>query len=244
MKITDCTWELRNLGCPTAEITVDTALDTEALEEAERTHKYMVVKAPICRGDIYAALARRGYSFIETQITYEKRYRDFVISDPIMRRMAAAVTSEKVSTEAEAEELVSHITPDMFVTDRIYLDPVFGPEYTVRRYRNWTLDMYRRGYDLCRVFFGGRLVGFSCHRVTTEGILEAVLAGSFPDEAKKVGPVGQYVIYRLKEEGEKFNKMVTHVSSNNLPMVKVYNRLGFEQREFRYVFIKHIHNEI
>lgn len=63
MKIIDPVWELKNLGCETAEIELSNQdeLDETQLQNAEASYDYIVVKVPVNRSDVNFVLSSMGY---------------------------------------------------------------------------------------------------------------------------------------------------------------------------------------
>ncbi|MFA6718057.1 MAG: hypothetical protein WCS15_03150 [Prevotella sp.] len=243
MKIVNCVWEIRNIGCKTAELTFEKGerVDKAVFDCLDQEYDYIVVRAPILEGKMYADLSSRGYSFIENQITFEKRWQDFIVMDRLYKRTLDKVTISKVIDEADLKRLLSRITRDMFVTDRISLDPHFGADYAVRRYCYWSEDMYHQGYNVYKVNLDGKEVAFSINKITADGTLVVPLGGGFTDvDGVATGPTALLAIYKMKETGMVFKRFKAKISSNNLPMIRVYNKLQFEQTHFDYIFVKHI----
>lgn len=243
MKIIDCPWELANLDCRVAEISVaaDEVIDKTQIEELESKYDYLVLKvqAGTMKNNIVAA--ELGFALAETQMFLIKEKRDWHLDkDLLTLRLIQQLSVECITTEEDFEELMSLITEDMYSTDRIYLDPEFGPKYSERRYKNWTRTEWERGALLYKHFFRGKYVGYSlCKKQGDE--LVCLLAGCF-EQYQKTG-IGLWIplVPELYPDTE-YTRYTTHVSTNNIPVWQMYNRQKYEVTNFDYVFVKHIHH--
>lgn len=243
MKIVDCIWELANLDCRVAEISVDTdeKIDETALNEVERNYDYVVVKVESGSMQSQLCLCKRDYVLAETQLSMRKAKRDWNLTqDPFASRMMTSLSSELIEDEASLEELLSKITSGMFSTDRIYLDPQFGPEYGLRRYKNWIRTEWKKGSLLHKHMYDGRYVGFSlCKLVDKE--LKCFLVGIFEEYQKKrlgfVVPLVPEIIGTIP-----YKWYTAKISSNNMPVYRMYQWQSYEIAKFEYVFVKHINH--
>jgi L-amino acid N-acyltransferase YncA len=76
--------------------------------------------------------------------------------------------------------------------------------------------------------------------VTDDGIAHSILSGVFDSE--KTPGFGlillSMILTKAEEKGAK--KIVSAISSNNLPVVRTHVQLGFEVKDLNYVFIRHL----
>ena len=243
MKIIDCPWELANLDCRVVEIRVaaDEVIDKIQIQELESKYDYLVLKvqAGAMKNNIVAA--ELGFELAETQMFLLKAKRDWHMDqDLLTSRLMQQLSVERITMEEDFEELMSLITEDMYSTDRIYLDPEFGPKYSERRYKNWTRTEWERGALLYKHYFRGKYVGYSlCKKQGDE--LVCLLAGCF-EQYQKTG-IGLWIplVPELYPDME-YSRYTTHVSTNNIPVWQTYNRQKYEVGGFDYVFVKHIHH--
>lgn len=242
MKIRDCYWEKNNLGVSTAEIIVenDDVFDRLSFENINSDYEYKVVKVPEKKVDFNIGLASLGYTFIETQIQYSMKVKVFDFQNRWLTRLEPYVQFEKVNTPNELNELLSRITPEMFITDRISLDPSFGPSIGCQRYKNWILSEFdQKSSVIQKTFFKGEFVGFGMYKVK-DRILHATLGGIFSDVNYPIGLlVPSNRLLQIKREGIDVDEIRTSVSSNNKPVWQLYNSLHFTNIGISYVFIKH-----
>lgn len=243
MKIIDCPWELANLDCRVAEMSVaaDEVIDKAQIEELESKYDYLVLKVPSGAMVQNIAAAEMGFVLAETQMEMAKHKRDWNFdNDPLTKRLMEQLTVEQITTEQELDELMSLITDDMFNTDRIYLDPEFGPKYSSRRYKNWTRTEWHRGTMLYKHFFRGKYVGYSLAKKQGDELV-CLLAGCF-EQYQKTG-IGLWIplVPELYPNMD-YTRYSTHISANNIPVWRMYNHQKYEVGGFDYVFVKHIHH--
>lgn len=243
MKIIDCPWELANLNCRVAEISVsaEEVIDPAAIRDLESKYDYLVLKIQAGKMTNNIIASELGFALAETQMALIKAKRDWDFeADQLTKRLLKQLSVERIETEKDFEELMSSITEDMYSTDRIYLDPEFGPKYSVHRYKNWTRTEWERGALLYKHFFRGRYVGYSlCKKQGDE--LVCLLAGCF-EQYQKTG-IGLWIplVPELLPNME-YTKYTTHVSTNNIPVWQMYNHQKYVVGGFDYVFVKHIHH--
>lgn len=243
MKATDCYWEQANLGRKVVEIGVD-ASDAYSADEIERMAEgfdYVCVKIPVGKTEFNFGLAGQGFTMIECQYRILKTYKSFDFNDRLVARLLPGVRVEEVKTDAEFECIISNMTQDMFSTDRIVLDPHFDKRDGLVRYTNWMRTEYQNGTSVfLATYYEGQLIGFGMYRTDMFGY-DALLGGVF-EQYQGVGlgllTCCQAFIYAYQQQ-KPFRRMVTSISSNNVPVVELYNYFGYQVRETRYVFVRH-----
>ncbi len=243
MKIVDCPWELVNLDCRVAEISVSAgeAINKEKIQELESDYDYLVLKIPSGAMSHNIVAAQMGFTLAETQMEMAKHKKDWNFeNDQLTKRLMEQLSVERITTEEDFEELMSLITDDMFSTDRIYLDPEFGPKYSVKRYKNWTRTEWENGSLLYKHLFRGKYVGYSLAKKQREELI-CLLAGCF-EQYQKTG-IGLWIplVPELYPNME-YSRYSTHISANNIPVWRMYNHQKYEVTNFDYVFVKHIHH--
>ncbi|MCQ2351339.1 MAG: hypothetical protein MJ003_05125 [Paludibacteraceae bacterium] len=241
MKITECPWELANLDCRVAEISVDIneSIDETVIVALEQNHDYLVLKVE--SGDMRKTILaeKMGYLLAETQLSIQKAKKDWNVDNNKLTQMIISQTKvEPITTENSLTELLEKITDKMFSTDRIYLDPEFGPVYSARRYKNWVCTEFEKGALLNKILFRGKYVGFSLCKKNGEN-LNCLLAGNF-EQYQKTG-IGYWIpLTPLFYEVVDYNLYTTRISTNNFPVWQMYNWHNYIVSKFEYVFIKHI----
>lgn len=236
MKIIDCYWEQANLDCRVAEVSVspiDVFLE-EVLLDLEKKYDYIVLKLPVASFAQYLKVTEAQYVFIETQLSIQKKMDSWNLS-PRDEKLLKHFSAKEVTNVSELEEVLSKIHEQMYTTDRIYLDPMFGPFFSAQRYRNWTRDAYKQGAVLLKYFFKNEEIGYGLLKIDNT-VAYGLLGGIYHGEGMGI-IVSTGALY-VKERN--FDLFKTKISTNNTPILRLYNHFNFEITNVEYVFVKHI----
>jgi len=236
MNIVDCFWEKANLECRVAEVTVspEEILLLETIQSLEEQYDYIVLKLPVGDFSNYERAATARFAFIEAQLSIQKKMDSWNLS-PKDRKLLSLFSAVEVTDYAEMEVVLSKITDKMFTTDRISLDPVFGPEYSARRYRNWTRTAFEQGAILQRFFYKDQEIGYALSKFE-DNIIHGLLGGAYEGEGMGfIVPTGPLFL-----ENRRIDWFKTKISANNIPVLRLYNHFNFEITNVEYVFVKHI----
>lgn len=243
MDIVNCFWEEKNLGVKTVEITIspNDSFDEEGIVKIENEYDYVVIKVPMNHSDYNFGLTKLGYTLIETQLGISKTYNTFDFNDRFIKRLIPHISESVIDSEEDFEEVVSKITPNMFTTDRIYLDKYFSSDSSCNRYQNWMRTEFQANTGIIKkINYKDINVGYTLSR-EEDGVIRALLGGIFKDyQSLGIGiltPAFHFIT--AKNCNRPFEKMVTSISSNNFPVLELYNYLGFRIYQMTYVFIKH-----
>lgn len=244
MKIIDCYWEQKNLGKKVVEIAIDSdgVLNKEELYQQIRSHDYIVVKVPVGMTHVNFELSSLGFTMIETQIDISKRYKNFNFNDRLVKNVYPHASSVIVRSKEEISEIVSRITPDMFSTDRVYLDNYFEPGSSANRYINWIWFEYeRQSADVAKLYYDDINVGYGLTKVLDDGTQIGVLGGIYEEyQNMGLGLMTAAMAFIVADKWNiPFKVFRTSVSSNNPYMWQFYNYLGFKVDRMKYVFVKH-----
>ena len=242
MKIVDCPWEIENIGKKTIEITLDGKNENlqEVLKAIRNEYEYVVVKIPMNMVEYNCLMAKECFTCMEVQMNVSINPVQFDYSK--ISHISAAVRMRPESGNKGIEKVLSHITPKMFSTDRITLDKEFGPAIGMRRYQNWLTAEVKSGKSqLVQMIYKGAEVGFMLYRIT-DSFFHLLLNGLYEEwQGKHLGIITpSSPLLLLKQTDEKVSVVGTSISSNNIPVVKLYNRLGFTLDSQTYVFTKHL----
>ncbi len=229
MKIIDAVWEERNLGVTCYELQLDRTDQTEdvaAILDSMTERQYMVAKIPSARYDLICLFQERGYSFIEAMLTFETDLRDYQISQidvPRRLRRICEKCSCEVMNEEDLRNLSEVIRGNLFITDRVSLDPAFTPEQAARRYDLWSKDLVRQGAVPYKVVVDHEVAGFFIRKELAPHKYEGVLAGTCYDSG--LGYCVEYAgLASALEIGAK--KMVGHCSGNNIEILRLVSSFG------------------
>ena len=128
MKITDCPWEIDNLGCRVAEVSVlaTDMVDVNEIQKIESDYDYIVIKIESGNMHHTTLMTQLGYTLAETQMSLKKPYSEWHIQDDkLTSALLSQMKVEQIKSDEDLQELLSLMTDHMFSTDRIYLDPLF-----------------------------------------------------------------------------------------------------------------------
>lgn len=244
MKVVDASpWEKRNLGMSAWEITLDRADMADvpgtiaALKDSKFDNSYVCIKLPVGDLQMVHALEDDGFRFLEVQMALVDHFNPDELSRQL-QSLHLELTPVEVPREKEKwADIISRISPGMFETDRIALDPRFGSKVSCARYKNWCMDLLENNNSHLMVYKSGDdVVAFNLSvydegRKSNEGIIGGVFE-EFKDSGFGVSVVND-------DKGrDAFGKRKTHVSSNNLPVVKLHQRCGRIMTDMVYVFRK------
>ncbi len=240
MKVVDCTWELDNLGKRTVEVSVEAneLIEENELEAIEQTYQYVVLKIAPGNMDMNILMSKRQYVFTESQFSIYKKLDSSLSLNENQQRIYKDFEMREVSS---VSDVISQLSLSMFRTDRIWIDPDFGPEYSLRRYSNWIkTDVQKMLSKLYSLIYQGKEVGF-CMLQHEDKRMKVVLDGLYKQyQGQGLGCLLPFCGYYYKENFVDIEDYVTTISSNNLGVLHTYNKCDFNMVGANYVFIKHI----
>lgn len=238
----DAIWEKENIGSNVIEITIehDDVMDEIDFENLPSEYDYLVIKVPVNKTDFNWYLGKNGFTMIETQLKLSKDIKDFDFNDRYIRRLLPDVSYKIIEKESEIEEILNRINPNMFITDRISLDPVFGPEVGCKRYKNYIRNSFiQKNLEIIGILFKGQMVGFEMHTIKN-GICYGKLGGIFNDvRIPGLGFLTACAPLLFAHERYGATKFVPDISTNNLPVFNLYDYFHFHVEGMTYVFVKH-----
>lgn len=241
MRVIDCHWEQKNIGKKTGEITIETSdhYDCSLIEKQTLGYEYVVVKVPMNKPAFNLGLSKLGYTCIETQMNVGIDYNNFIFSK--VAHLYDDTSYEIVNVADDFKSVVSHIEPGMFSTDRISIDPEFGEAIGCQRYINWLTTEYEsKRSQLIKVLYKKEHVGFMLIKIENDTI-DLLLNGLYKEyQGKGIGLLtpASPMMY-VKKNDLQIARELTSISSNNIPVVKLYSRLQFQLISQTYVYIKH-----
>ena len=242
MKIVDCIWELKNLDKRTVEISVgkEDTFSRDIILQSISNYEYAVVKVPMDMPTFNIGLSEMGFVCIETQMNVGINLHDFDFSK--VAHLYSDTSYELINNDDDFTSVVSNLLPGMFSTDRISLDPQFGEDIACRRYINWLTSEYEsKRSQLIKVIYKNEHIGFMLIKIDGDTI-DLILNGLYKQyQGKGLGILtpASPMMY-IKKNSLNIAQEVTSISSNNIPVVKLYNRLNFQLLQQTYVFVKHI----
>lgn len=246
MKIINAVWEKRNLGCDAYEITLDNKdlkdfeTTLKQIREQNFSNSYVVIKMPVGNLCALHALEDEGFRFMEVQQAIKKNLTNYTIPKQIQTRKDFLKRKEIKKDYQKWKKIVNLITPDMFTTDRIYLDPKLNTMTACNRYKNWIMDLINNKDAHLSVFYDKeKEIGFSIDILDiNKKISHGVLCGVFPQfSATLYGTLlWDNLLRYLQMQGFKY--METAISSNNLAVLSIYMFFDFKITQQNYVLRK------
>lgn len=239
MKKIDAFWELRNFNKKVLEIELDADDSADclvALENDYAAYEYIVAKVPKRRIDLVHGLEDDGFRFMETQMVMTVNLTKLTESPPSTKAISERIQFQTVDTMERLEEILSNIDENLFVTDRVSLDPVLGSSLSHKRYINWIKDGFLGGNALiAEANLKSNRIGFYYFLNGKDKTIHAVLASLYQNYRRRAVGIrfAKEVLTWLAEAG--YTKMVLTVSSNNLEALRAYLSVGFEMKEIYYI---------
>lgn len=241
MQVIDCCWELKNLKKKTIEIIIEDSdrYDRDLIAQMTRHYEYVVVKVPMNMVEFNIGLCDMGFVCIETQMNVGISFEDFDFSK--VTHLYDDISFELVNSQAAFLSVMYSIQSGMFSTDRVAIDSMFGEFIGCQRYLNWiTTEYNNKNSQLIKVLYKNEHIGFMLVK-TVNDTMHLLLNGLYKSyQGKGLGIItpASPMMY-IKKVSLPILKEETCISSNNVPVVKLYNRLGFQILQQTYVFIKH-----
>ena len=241
MKFIEAFWEKRNLGLSTLEIEFDDneEINYFILEPKLKKYEYVVAKVSVGNIKMSHLLEQNGFKFMESQISIKKNLRDYSIENDYFKKFLEKISIQQIIDKSSLEKLLLLIDEDMFNTDRISLDQCFGKKKAMLRYKNWIRDEFNDNKsELYELVYQDNKVGFFLIKDNQKDEMDALLGGVYT-KFKGWG-MGLSMIQKLMEIAIEKNKkyLKGKISSNNIPIIKLYNLYGFEIYDIKYVFRK------
>lgn len=249
MKIIETYWEKRNLNCDSYEINIEKEdlndiknLISNIQNNMILKNSYVVIKVPIANLELVHNLEEIGFRFMETQFEMQKNIKKYETPNLIKRLNSTVTTIIEKRNKENWEKIIQKMSQDMYSTDRIYLDPKLPQETSQKRYSNWILDLVENQNSQLQAYYKeDNLIGFGVATLesntkTVNDLLKGVL--------KEYQDCGYgYLIFdasckKFQELG--YEKIITHISSNNMPIIKLYQTFDYKITKVNYVLRRYI----
>lgn len=247
MNLVEATWELRNLGARTIEVTLEKKdFSREPKEicadirisEKDYMAEYTVVKVNTGNPIIGLELQKNGFWHVETQSVIRAFYDDMKHAVKMYEPFYPNVKQQEVSSSEDIAYIQQEIMKGIFTTDRIALDPAFGVEMANRRYANWVRDEFERGGHVAYTLVDGERVAFTVYREERTRHW-GLLTGIFPEFVSS--NYGGSLIYggsaALVARGITVSRGA--VSSNNPVILSLHEMFGYRLKDIFDVYTRH-----
>lgn len=240
MKIIDAYWEKRNLGVTCKEIIIereDSVQDLEIFLDSLKNVEYSVIKIYPGNVELLKYLQSNGFYFVETLSEISLDIENYSIPKNFEKLNESI--KYKVLPSSQLNTLRLEIEKGIFNTDRIALDSRFGIDIAARRYFNWIQDEVSKGNCVYEILKDEKPIGFFALKQIRNRSYETFLAGMYLD-SPNFGFGFSLISKSIEEIRIKNGKyFVTHISSNNLQINRLYAQFGFIPVNTYYVMVKH-----
>ena len=239
MKIVDAYWEKRNLGIDTKEITIES---TDSIAELKKTlnflkddiKQYIVVKLPIGKPESIQLLTEFGFIFTESLFEVSLDLKKYTLPK-IFEKFDVMLSCCQISSDDDLKRLEKELYKGVFETDRIALNPMFGIEVAAKRYMNWIQDEIKKEAKIFEIRHKNEALGFFAIKPLSANKYSVFLAGMYLNKDNAF--FGFSILSKSIEEILKMGgkSIKTHISSNNLSVVRLYAQFGFIPSNICYV---------
>ncbi len=245
MKVTHAVWEQKNLGVNAYEIRLENEDDWETFLQAksevtEQGCEYLVVKTPVGIPKFLFQLQQAGLSFVETEFHVSLKKSEYHFPS-FLNRFDRDCTVQRVTDPQALQKAYDKIRQGVFSTDRISMDPAFGPEKAANRYANWTEQMIEKGDLYFEICLKGEPFAFFTMHGFDASTAQPTLMGTYPDYLDK----GLGVVVQKKCLDTAFELGYTHLKSiivsNNPKVVRTNLMFGIIIEEMYYTYVMHTH---
>lgn len=243
MIITDCFWEFENLGLKT--ISFDADIDDVFNKDCFNTtvYEYLVARIPAGKADFIFGLPEIGFVQVESQFSISKTFSSIDFSNALIKSLEKKIDFKEIETIDDLGHIFEKMTKNMFTTDRICLDPKMGPEMALKRYKNWMkTELKEKNLIILQVNIRGINVGFSMFKIKGDKCF--VYLGGIYEDYQKMG-IGLLTplspAFYMRKNNITCRLLETQISSNNYPVIELYNYLGYKLDKVTNVFVKHAH---
>jgi hypothetical protein len=244
MKIIDATWEQRNLGVETQEITVDVSDSIADFKDAIKSLKasYSVIKLPPNKVDFVFYAEDQGFRLVETQFIMDGNIKKILPKAKEILRRASFFSVETDNSPEMFDSIASKINEGIFHTDRIAVDPYFSKEIANRRYANWLLDLKDDANSNLQIMKKNEnIVGFNLNKNDVH-LAHGLIGGLLKQYQSE--PLGLYwgaAIFANASEDKGITTWEATISSNNFSIIKLWEYFGLPISSISSVFVRHTH---
>jgi hypothetical protein len=241
MKLLHAEWEKRNLGVDCTEVYFEDSDVVNSIYEAmpQIVSEYQVMHIPSGKAKLLLDAQKNGFQLIEMNIHLTKKIDNEQLP-LIYKRYEESITVKEASENEICMALDEIKVGNIFLTDKVAKDPFFSTVDAGKRYAFWSRDIIDEGSHMYLAQYKGENVGFCLNIKKNNTTFDAFLGGTFSSYHNKgLGFLPLYAnLYSIMLQGGK--RVVTGVSSNNVPILKLHLLFGFRISSMSYILIKHL----
>lgn len=241
MVVSERPWEKRNLGVESCAFYIkkdDNA--AECMKDLEK-YQYQYQVMYIQWGNAAALKEAQKHGFIMTEMNLHLQKKLDTETMPYIYKRYEQHLTYSIASSGEQEWLLQTIrVGKIFTTDRVAMDSHFGLDCAGRRYAYWAEDVLADGATLLLMKYKEKVISFDILIGRDSETVDAILGGLLPEFGSSgLGFAGLYLISQWAK-GENYKKIVTNVSSNNLPILRLHELFGYGVDDMSYVLTKHL----
>jgi len=244
MKVVEAIWEKRNLGCTAFEVSLSKGdlsnihQCLSVLSDDRFRNALVTLKLPVGNMAAIHGLEDAGFRFVETQFQVGYDLTHYHCPPSVVEFVSPVVQVEVPKRVNDWERIAELVTPDLFETDRIALDPCFGINIGCVRYKNWMMDLVSAEDSHLYVFYKpdnqSSPLGFTL--VKEQGVVSHAILGGVFTHCKIPGiGVSIWNQYLKNSAARGFARIETAVSSNNPAVLIMDSVLGYVIEKMTYV---------
>jgi hypothetical protein len=241
MEVINAIWEIRNLGktCQELNVNITDTIQDVLSALSKLTADYQIVRIPTARSDLLFELPKLGFVFIEMNIQLQRKMNERPTLPAIYKRFEQFIGYHKANEKEQEYGFEKIKSGDMFITDKVALDPCLGLKASGNRYAHWGKDVIDSGNCMYIATFKNENVGM-CININKGDYYDGFLGGIYPEYTKMgLGFLPLFInLISAYDNGARLLK--TGVSSNNLPIFRLHEVFNFETTQFSYIFVKHL----
>ena len=241
MQVQDCPWKIENIGKRIVQLnyTKDDIYNSEAVYKVVKGYQYLVAKVPAGNINCLLGLQNDGFKMIETQFTIYKDKESFRKDIGAFRTITDKTSFQEIKCNSDFNLMLDSVDDGMFSTDRVSLDPSFGLSVGKHRYVGWMKNEYKAGTSsFWWIIVDYEKVGFMMLK-EKDNKVDLLLNGLFtPFQGKGLGIItpASPLLLSMRQNNE-ISEETTNISSNNVRVVHLYNKLNFKLLDMTYVLV-------
>lgn len=247
MRFVDAYWELENSGKRVCEIIFENSDTSQQYpEESVRMgFDYVVAKIPAGNFGLTHDLENMGFRYLENQFRLTFDIKENLELTMRWRARVSKYSFTHIESPTDIVSVINEINHEMFISDRVTIDPFWSNEVTGRRYGNWLFHLNSEGRTGIYVMkdIDGNERGFFTMRDEGSGICSCPLAGIYTTSTGKgyFLPLSTGFFQKASEAG--YSKMKTSISSNNRAIMRFFSKLFFYSIDESLVVLRKVLDE-
>ena len=237
MTIVETPWERRNLGVKSSAVLDFKRDDTPSDIDFSRlsSFSYLEARVPVNKMDLVQTLTDAGFRFSEVQFNLAADLNELESENPFSKY--ADAFSYHIALPEEVAAIYHEIRfSNIFTTDKIALNPHFGPSVSGNLYALWLENEIAQDTAFPFVVdYQNTPIGFFVLKKINERTGDSMLAGLFNTQESRGSGFSTILFPMVEAKKRNMKKIITSVSSNNPDSLKVHLALGYKILKMSYI---------